>query len=183
MRGKRGGGSRRGRKVAGPEASAREVYLQLRAAALVVFACEWAGCRAELHNLETLRRHVALVHVAAAADGRCRWGKKCQAAAAGGQGNSVSEGDDGLARHVEERHMVPYAWYVGDGPRNDSIRGSLDAREDYLMDKEGNQVTPSVKDQEVEDHATWRENRRKLRELLIERDRNLPSESEEEEDD
>jgi hypothetical protein len=47
------------------------------------------------------------------------------------------------------------------------------------MGSNGQQVTPSIKDQKLEDFATWKENRRKLKELLIQRDENLPDESSE----
>lgn len=47
---------------------------------------------------------------------------------------------------------------------------------DYLKDDQGNQVTPSIRDQEVEDFATWKHNRQKLKDLLVQLNDNLPSE-------
>lgn len=89
-----------------------------------------------------------------------------------------------LKTHVEEAHLVPMGWQVGDGPANDAGlerpttkgRGPCDIPS-YLMDGQGRQVTPSIEGQEMEDLITWRNNRRKLRELLRRRDENLRSES------
>jgi hypothetical protein len=99
-------------------------------------------------------------------------------------------GEKELERHLEERHLVPFSWHIGDGPRNsmvaaaDSRKRKTDSDEDedipdYLKDASGHQVTPSIKGQAVEDYVTWRSNRVKLKQLLLERDRNLPSEDEE----
>lgn len=69
---------------------------------------------------------------------------------------------------------------MGDGPRNTSDvlagmpDGSQDDLPDYLRGSDGQQVTPSIKDQQLEDFVTWRENRRKLKKLLVLRDANLP---------
>ncbi|PHH89844.1 hypothetical protein CDD83_5111 [Cordyceps sp. RAO-2017] len=154
----------------------------------VDFICEWAGCRAELHNLDTLRRHVYVVHGRHAL--RCRWGR-CGAAAEVEDGKeepvaAAAADPDEFRRHVEERHLVPLAWHVGEGPQN-SIAGkgsggggecclNNDSVPDFLKDAHGNQVTPSIRDQQVEDRVTWRMNRRRLKELLLRRDENLPSE-------
>lgn len=174
-------GKRRGRPPRQESPPPRQLYLGLRVPFLA-FLCEWEGCRAELHNLETLRRHVGAVHVAGAR-GRCGWGARCR------EGPPLAGGRRELEEHVEERHLVPLAWHVGDGPRNTGQRGEEEGGGDelpaYLLDGEGRQVTPSVRHQEVEDYVTWRNNRRRLRELLAERDKNLPSEDddEDEEDD
>lgn len=148
------------------------MYRQLRPR-FPEFLCEWTGCKAELHNLETLRRHVLFVHGGSGC--RCFWGK-CMA--------SVATADE-FRSHVEEAHMVPVAWHMGDGPRNWSRYTGGDGEDgqvpDYLLDEHGVQVTPSIRDQEVEDVLTWRMNRRKLKELLIRRDENLPDEDSDEE--
>lgn len=76
---------------------------------------------------------------------------------------------------MDEAHLVPYAWHVGDGPRNSGrATRAGDELPGFLNDAEGNQVTPSIRGQEVEDAATWRMNRRRLRELLVRRNENLP---------
>lgn len=191
-----GGGTivvkRRGRPPKQPSPAPVEVYLTQNVA-FVAFLCEWRGCKAELHNLETLRRHVRIVHLrplekVADAERRCCWGK-CGLLT---NDDDDDGGDDKgrefagvkeLEAHVERDHLVPFSWHVGDGPQNSGWFGMRKGDEDdvpsWLKDADGNQVTPSIKDQVVEDYATWRENRRKLKRLLIERDRNLPSESEE----
>ncbi|POR32929.1 Uncharacterized protein TPAR_06888 [Tolypocladium paradoxum] len=150
-----------------------EVYNGLKPQ-FVEFLCEWTGCRAELHNLDTLRRHVYAVHDRD--DKRiCRWGK-CSSTEPAREFSDTEQ----FTSHVEEAHLVPFAWHVGDGPRNDVDSGSRggngpeDEIPGFLKDAEGNQVTPSIRDQEVEDLATWRVNRRRLKELLIRRNENLP---------
>ncbi|KAF7542676.1 hypothetical protein G7046_g10128 [Stylonectria norvegica] len=81
-------------------------------------------------------------------------------------------------------HLVPFAWHIGDGPRNAPGEEHKAEEEEevpeFLMDAEGRQVTPWVRDQQLEDLATWKSNRRKLRDLLRRRNENLPDEVEEE---
>lgn len=180
---------RRGRPPKQPSPPPRAVYHELNVA-FIAFLCEWRGCKAELHNLETLRKHVEVVHVrpqwqvGGSVRGLCQWGR-CGDAVKVEEGveresfGSVTE----LRMHIGERHLVPFGWHVGDGPRNRSGAAAFacaDATEEeipgYLKDVQGNQVTPSIKDQKVEDYLTWRANRQKLRELLLKREKNLPSE-------
>lgn len=179
---------RRGRPPKQPSPPPVDVYLQQNVA-FIAFLCEWAGCKAELHNLETLRRHVRIVHLRPLekvddAGRRCRWGKCGLLAGDDDEEGREFAGVKELEAHVEGEHLVPFSWHVGDGPRNSGWSGKgkgADEEDDvpsYLKDADGNQVTPSIKDQVIEDYATWRDNRRKLKRLLIERDRNLPSESE-----
>lgn len=169
---------RRGRPPRQPSPPPRDLYHRLDPPFLA-FLCEWEGCKAELHNLETLRRHVNVIHVQEQEDGRCcMWGKCGRREPVLGFG-----GAEELEAHVEGEHLEPFAWHVGDGPANSSGRGvgregSEDGIPGYLKDADGNQVTPSIRGQQVEDYVTWRDNRRKLKELLLERDRNLPSEGE-----
>jgi hypothetical protein len=149
----------------------------------VAFLCEWAGCRAELHNLETLRRHVYVVH-AESGWRRCFWGM-CKDK----EPPLALIDREAFDRHAEEAHFVPFSWHVGDGPRNsDRSTGSggdhdEGAVPEYLKDADGKQVTPSIRGQEIEDLITWRNNRRKLKELLVRRNENLPSEDEDEDED
>lgn len=81
--------------------------------------------------------------------------------------------------------MIPISWHVGDGPRNDRNwakpqKGPLDGVPDFLKDSRGNQVTPSTRNQEIEDLATYRLNRQKLKDLIMARDAKLPSDEESE---
>ncbi|KAG5939800.1 hypothetical protein E4U59_002879 [Claviceps monticola] len=161
-----------------PSPSPQELYHSV-STRFLIFLCEWAGCKAELHNLDTLRRHVHIVH------GRhrdkmpcvCRWGS-CEE-------GSFSNAQDWRA-HLERAHLAPFQWHVSDGPRNTSDGLSLSEGEglsalpDYLMGPDGEQVTPSIRDQELEDYVTWRMNRRRLKDMLLQRDRNVPEPSEEE---
>ncbi|PHH82951.1 hypothetical protein CDD82_4169 [Ophiocordyceps australis] len=173
---------RRGRPPKAPSPPPWQIYQQLQPQ-FVDYMCEWAGCKAELHNLETLQRHIYAVH-GQARQGEvvtCRWGKCGQRDPAKRFGN---EGD--FSRHVNKRHLACVAWQIGDGPQNRSgcARESAQAETDklpaYLMDGSGKQVTPSVRGQEIEDAATWRMNRRRLKELLIQRDELLLDDDESE---
>ncbi|KAF4981571.1 hypothetical protein FZEAL_2637 [Fusarium zealandicum] len=156
---------RRGRPPKQPSPPPTTIYRRVNAP-LFAFLCEWHGCKAELHNLETLRRHVYIVHGDSA---ECLWGK-C------GRREQPCEFDDdeGFREHVEETHLVPMSWHVGDGPNNAGVAATREAVPDYLKDEDGNQVTPSIRGQQEEDIVTYRNNRRKLRELLIRLDDSLP---------
>jgi hypothetical protein len=91
-----------------------------------VYKCGWQDCGAQIHNLETLRRHVEKKHGKPDKNGTytCLWAD-C--------GKTVQNiGDDGavtqsaqhfnfpdtseLMRHVEQSHITPIAWELGDGP-------------------------------------------------------------------
>ncbi|ROT43504.1 hypothetical protein SODALDRAFT_327700 [Sodiomyces alkalinus F11] len=181
---------RRGRPPKAPPLKPREVYESLKPN-FIRFVCEWERCPAELHNLETLRRHLAVVHARQEPAAGCRYAKCATAhdATAGGHqppspgtGVTPTMTEDELRRHLEEVHVPPVLWQAGDGP---SVTMTLYAPDDgsgslprYLFDKEGNQVTPSVREQKVEDVLTRQQNRRRLKALLLLRDQNLPSEEE-----
>ncbi|KAF5024990.1 hypothetical protein F66182_2941 [Fusarium sp. NRRL 66182] len=167
---------RRGRPLKQPSPPPRTIYYQLDAP-FFPFLCEWKGCKAELQNLETLRRHVNVVH---GDSDHCLWGECWR------QESPCEFGDDEhFKEHVEGAHLVPLSWHVGDGPNNLGQRSLPKEEEedipDYLKDEHGNQVTPSIRDQQEEDLMTWRRNRRKLKELLIRMNDNLPDGSDEEE--
>ncbi|KAH6897460.1 hypothetical protein B0T10DRAFT_476886 [Thelonectria olida] len=159
---------RRGRPPKAPSPQPEELYRKLKAP-FIAFLCEWQGCKAELHNLDTLRRHVYIVH---GYDATCGW-----ASCAKKDAPRSFDNDEEFKAHIEEAHLVPFAWHVGDGPQNSS---GADAKQeedipDFLKDESGHQVTPSIKNQQVEDLFTWRNNRRRLKELIMRRDENLPS--------
>jgi hypothetical protein len=163
---------RRGRQPKPPPKPPREIYLALKPR-FVRFLCEWKGCPAELHNLETLRRHIRIVH-----GGRehptCSW------ANCGKQSSPVQFATyEDLVSHIEKVHMAPFLWHVGEGPSNafpPRPAPKPDELPDYLFDEHGNQVTPSIRHQKEEDYLTYRENRRKLKKLLISMNDNLPDE-------
>jgi len=145
----------------------------------LTFGCEWQGCRAELQNMATLRRHVMVVHGQAEA---CRWGR-C-ARMAGTEAGPLLATHADFEEHVEEAHLMPYQRHMGDGFRNSIVLPPEDSGDLplYLFGADGTQVTPSVRDQKLEDFATRRANRKRLRELLMLRDANAPFEDEDDND-
>lgn len=173
------GAKRRGRPPRSPSPTPRGVWEKLvTPPQYVPFLCEWAGCKAELQNVETLRRHIRVVH------GRadpliCRW-TGCAVK------SPVFTQDYEFQHHVDEKHLVPFVWHVGDGQRNSKFMVKQEKDADqvpaYLFGANGEQVTPSVRNQGTEDFLTWRENRRRLRRILMQRDANAPSEDEEVDD-
>lgn len=183
---------RRGRPPKVPYPDPRHLFRTIRPS-FVAFACEWQGCAAELHNLATLRRHLQMVHspkVATSAKSKhieaksfeCRWAG-C-ATAASGELPVQFTSDGAWTAHIETVHLVPFAWHLGEGPQNDgdcSKNQDADQVPDYLFGKDGNQVTPWVRYQKEEDLVTYQNNRRKLKELLIRRDAQFASDSDEDE--
>ncbi|KAL6691998.1 hypothetical protein J3F84DRAFT_384947 [Trichoderma pleuroticola] len=167
-----GNPKRRGRPPKAPSPLPWQVYRSLPTS-FAAFLCEWSGCKAELHNLDTLRRHVSVVHCRKAPL-VCCWGECAQSSAPYQFPNVPS-----LRAHIEKKHLIPFSWHTGDGPQNygaSNQRLKDEEIPDYLKDDQGNQVTPSIRDQEVEDFATWKHNRQKLKDLLIQLNENLPSE-------
>jgi hypothetical protein len=87
------------------------------------YACGFAGCRAALHNLETLQRHVRKFHAVQGSDGYvCLW-PQCKDASVSCSAKSgvkrtraaafATEGD--WFSHVDSAHLDDYAWKYGDG--------------------------------------------------------------------
>lgn len=89
-----------------------------------VYKCHWKGCKAELHNLSTLKKHIVKIHGRPTLGGvfECLW-QPCTA-----RSNPVdvhadaakvaSWADmDGWIHHIDEEHLQPVAWELGDGPR------------------------------------------------------------------
>lgn len=87
--------------------------------------------------------------------------------------NFVGKAEE-LEQHVEREHLVPLVWWVGDGPKNTGMLEKEDGLPGYLFDREGNQGTPSVRDQEVETEEERKARLRRLRKVLMERERNAP---------
>jgi hypothetical protein len=94
-----------------------------------VYICEWKGCPAELHNLETLRRHVYVEHNNKLPCGgrECLWAEcatKSQSnipeeKKVGGDLKQTAKFDTEAEwrKHIEDEHMVPISWQMGDGPK------------------------------------------------------------------
>ena len=95
------------------------------------FKCRWADCKAELHNLETLKKHIVKLHGHTDDKGRyeCRW-RLCAARDRRLAGRN--DGDGGFAvfhdieiwlSHINSEHLQDVAWRLGDGPRGGSASG------------------------------------------------------------
>ncbi len=91
--------------------------------------------------------------------------------------------------HIDKAHLESFIWHVGDGPQNDGDSQAhritrTKSKHDgplpsYLYDAEGNQVTPSIRNQVVETEEERKERRRRLHRLWEQRDRNAADEEEE----
>ncbi|KAI0865449.1 hypothetical protein F4860DRAFT_309903 [Xylaria cubensis] len=176
---------RRGRPSRPPEPSIRERYLRSKPE-YTPYKCEWelsedpakqgsSICPAELQNMDTLRRHVFLVH--GDIDPLiCRF-SHCK--------DQILplkfETDEEFEHHMETKHFAAYLWYMGEGCQNngiETVKSKSETLPAYLFDEHGNQVTPSVTDQRLETDIQHKERRRKLRRLLYEQNENAPSEEE-----
>ena len=80
------------------------------------FKCRWEGCKAELHNLETLRLHLFKVHSQKTSHNTidCRWEgcseRNFDPSPASGSTNTT------WRTHVQQHHLDPLSWKMGDGP-------------------------------------------------------------------
>lgn len=86
-----------------------------------VYKCEWEDCGAELHNIDTLRKHVLKLHGKKTAEGdyECAWFGCFQE-------DEVTAFDD-MAQwmeHMESQHVKPISRTLGDGPRSGLSGGS-----------------------------------------------------------
>ncbi|KAI5306407.1 hypothetical protein KEM56_001038 [Ascosphaera pollenicola] len=103
-----------------------------------VFKCDWDGCGAELHNLETLRKHVSRLHVTRQR-ATCHW-KDCQTT------RPLLPG--ALSTHLGG-HLEAVAMKLGDGPSSighghyDTVKGKIQSKA-FLYDKRGRVVTPEA---------------------------------------
>ena len=70
-----------------------------------VYACQWQNCQAELHNLDTLRKHVLKLHVPYSIS--CMW-RGCTF-----EGHLPASQ---LFQHIKKAHLNSIAWKQGDGP-------------------------------------------------------------------
>ncbi|RKF62338.1 putative c2h2 finger domain-containing protein [Erysiphe neolycopersici] len=141
------------------------------------FKCEWEGCRAELMNMEILRKHVYAAHGKKYEDGgrRCLWGKcglawkdtcieKIPNASSSANGPVINSSLIYLKRrdwkkHMEEIHLIPFSWHMGDGPCGSRLaRPSTVWQQPYLFFADGRQTTPSVASQSIETGAVQKLN-------------------------
>ncbi|KAL2069578.1 hypothetical protein VTL71DRAFT_14257 [Oculimacula yallundae] len=163
-------------KAGRPRKIRRQVFIPQPEPLFFSFKCEWAGCQAELQNLETLRLHIHLLHKKRV-DGKvlCLWGK-CTV-------KQVVEGDNGARKivhnypefkgrgewktHLETEHLIPFSWHMGDGPRGTDLTGKAKGIIDraWLIDENGNQVTPSVEGQAIEEGIARDLNKARFRKM------------------
>jgi hypothetical protein len=125
--------------------------------------------------METLRKHVYIVH---GDDDPL----ECRFARCGDHGPPLRfKNDNEFEDHLEKKHFAAYLWHLGEGYQNDGIE-TLKAKANtlpaYLFDEHGNQVTPSVADQQLETDAQQKERKRRLKRLLEIHNENAPSEEE-----
>ncbi|KAF7505583.1 hypothetical protein GJ744_000663 [Endocarpon pusillum] len=120
-----------------------------------IYACQWRKCDVKLHNLSTLRKHIARVHKVpddeAKGEGQPCWWKNCRTLRVNGAEispevtfNSTSDWLD----HVESDHLHPIGMKLGDGPSSTQTDPQTLARnrQIYLSDEHGRAVTaPSTK--------------------------------------
>ena len=128
-----------------PAPIGRQVYIATNPHFLV-FKCEWQGCPAELHNLETLRKHILFVHGrppppsedfssefsssrpgsshSLGAEDRnpqiiiCKW-HKCPTSNSSSN-PPIAFDPSTFPDHAEQTHILPVLWLLGDGPQNTS---------------------------------------------------------------
>ncbi|KAK0674671.1 hypothetical protein QBC41DRAFT_309299 [Cercophora samala] len=187
-------GEPRGKPGRKPAPTGREEYKKLNPK-FPVFLCEWQDCPARLHNLETLRKHIFIVHGQPEdspapsssssvrstgeehGDGGliiCKWAR-CV--------SSPTPRFEGAFRaHVEEEHLIPFAWHCGDGPQNTSVDPKpqimLPELPSYLFDAEGRQVTPSVAGQQIETDEDRKRRKARLAALAEKTQEEAPDEPE-----
>ena len=106
---------RRGRP-AKPVVEAKEPEVEFN-----VYKCEWEDCGSELHNIDTLRKHVLKLHGKKTAEGdyECAW-------AGCFHEDEVTAFDDMATwmEHMETAHVKPISRDLGDGPRSGLSGGS-----------------------------------------------------------
>ncbi|KAJ5051745.1 uncharacterized protein L3040_001517 [Drepanopeziza brunnea f. sp. 'multigermtubi'] len=69
--------------------------------------------------------------------------------------------------HLEEEHFIPFSWHMGDGPKATDLsakpKGVVDPL--WLNDSKGNQVTPSVAGQSLEEGRPGKNNAKRFRKM------------------
>ncbi|RMZ87100.1 hypothetical protein DV736_g5671, partial [Chaetothyriales sp. CBS 134916] len=126
-----------------------------------IFKCRWKSCGVELHNLVTLRKHVAKLHRPSADDiderGFSCWWRHCRYLQPDDEGSVVATRTFGTAEawleHINEDHLRKVAMEWGDGPNSSPIDSQtlLQDKMRYLSDEHGGGVTPSVSKQDNAD--------------------------------
>ncbi|KAK5112588.1 hypothetical protein LTR62_003902 [Meristemomyces frigidus] len=125
-----------------------------------IWYCLWRDCDAQLHNQDTLKKHVVKIHGRAnERQYECLW-RGCDAVAAirdvgKGKGKLLKDEEGEFATfpdlkgwlwHVDDKHLRPIAKRQGDGPKGGvaSNHNATDS-EAYLSDAQGRSVTPIIR--------------------------------------
>ncbi|EMD91575.1 hypothetical protein COCC4DRAFT_78864 [Bipolaris maydis ATCC 48331] len=103
------------------------------------YKCKWLKCTAELHNMDTLKKHVFRVHRKETVGNilNCLWGDCSK------DTHSHSfDLESNWRSHLQQVHFDPLLWELGDGPAS-GLSDSHDS-DAYLSDAQGRQVTPRI---------------------------------------
>ncbi|KAL1792161.1 hypothetical protein ACET3X_009912 [Alternaria dauci] len=117
------------------------------------YKCKWQHCQADLHNLETLQKHVYKVHRKETAHNtlECLWDDCSKEVTNYDPMTNMSierhrpysfDLESNWRDHVQQAHISPLSWQLGDG-RTAGLSDSHDS-EAYLSDAQGRQVTPRI---------------------------------------
>ncbi|KAL5393520.1 hypothetical protein DPSP01_000335 [Paraphaeosphaeria sporulosa] len=118
------------------------------------FKCKWQGCKAELHNLDTLKKHVSKVHrnsINTSGFIECHWAD-CASEVTNQDAMTGMRFEQHKTKsfttianwmqHLEQLHFSPLSWELGDGPAG-GVSDAADS-EAYLSDAHGLRVTPKL---------------------------------------
>ncbi|KAF3043265.1 hypothetical protein E8E12_010183 [Didymella heteroderae] len=116
------------------------------------FKCKWQNCKAELHNLETLQKHVLKVHNKETLRNtiECLWGECGKEVTSFDPMSNMSlerhiphafGAENAWRQHIQQNHFDPLAWQQGDGPAGGLSEHDSGA---YLSDAQGRRVTPRI---------------------------------------
>ncbi|KAI9832254.1 MAG: hypothetical protein M1819_004432 [Sarea resinae] len=115
-----------------------------------VYNCQWKECKAELHNLETLRKHVKKAHCTRAVHGGipCWWAgcgrRKENEDRYKMKGKSEYHAldfstEEAWDEHMNKEHLGRLSWDFGDGP-SAGIKDD-DSETEHLSDNTGHRLT------------------------------------------
>ncbi|EOA82060.1 uncharacterized protein SETTUDRAFT_97696 [Exserohilum turcica Et28A] len=117
------------------------------------YKCKWLNCKADLHNLDTLKKHVFKVHRKESPENTldCLWGDCGKEVTSHDPLTDISleryqphsfDLENNWRSHIQQTHLDPLSWELGDGPAS-GLSDSHDS-EAYLSDAQGRQVTPRI---------------------------------------
>ncbi|PNS18410.1 hypothetical protein CAC42_6227 [Sphaceloma murrayae] len=114
-----------------------------------VYKCRWEDCGAELHNIDTLRKHILKIHGSKKTALPCLWGQCGLSGPTDVKGKEVAPGRHEFSdiykwmNHIEENHIRLLLRKLGDGPRA-GLSDAYDSEtsQAYLSDASGRIITP-----------------------------------------